>query len=163
MSEAPATGAALYFEDLVVGDTFLTSEMEISAEEIVDFASRWDPQPFHIDPEAAKDSYFKGLVASGWHTAAITMRLVVREGFIFADGMIGVTGDIAWPTPTRPGDRLSVAGVVLSTWRSDKWLDRGFAEVRWETSARDHTVKLRFTCTVMIFTRAGLSTRRPHS
>src|ERR1700712_4644683 len=103
----------LYLEDLQVGDVFTSGEITVTAEEIVAFASRYDPQPFHTDPEAAKNSFFGGLAASGWHTAALTMSLVVTQGPQFSGGTIGAGGELNWPTPTRPGDRLHVRVTVL--------------------------------------------------
>ena len=98
-------GAGLYLDDLGVGDTFESGLYEMTAERIIAFAQGYDPQPFHTDPEAAKATFFAGLAASGWHTAAVTMRLMV-ESVPFANGTIGAGGDLRWPEPTRPGDVL---------------------------------------------------------
>ena len=97
----------LWLDDLSVGQEFHSREHPLDAEQIVDFASRFDPQPFHLDPEAARHSYFQGLAASGWHTMAITMKLLV-ESIPLAQGIIGAGAEIAWPRPTRPGDILRV-------------------------------------------------------
>src|SRR4051794_28343510 len=101
-------GAMLYFEDLRVGQRFVSDTHRIDEEQIRAFAQQFDPQPFHLDAEAAKASLFKGLVASGWHTAAITMRLLVESGLPIAGGIIGAGGEINWPNATRPGDVLQV-------------------------------------------------------
>lgn len=122
----------LYLEDLGAGQTFVTGSATITAEDIVAFARQFDPQPFHLDPEAAKDSLFGGLAASGWHTAALTMRLLV-EGFPLASGIVGAGGEIAWPRPTRPGDVLTVHVEVLEVAPSKSRPDRGLVVTRSET------------------------------
>src|SRR6516164_2008095 len=91
----------VYLEDLTVGAVFTSSEYPLDVEQIREFAQRFDPQPFHLNEETAKDTFFGGLAASGWHTAAITMRLLV-ESLPFASGVIGAGGEITWPRPTRP-------------------------------------------------------------
>lgn len=122
----------LYLEDLHPGQTFVTGSATITAEDIVDFARRFDPQPFHLDADAAKESLFGGLAASGWHTAALTMRLLV-EGLPLAGGVIGAGGEIAWPRPTRPGDELTVHVEVLDVAPSSSRPDRGMLTTRSET------------------------------
>lgn len=107
----PTFDEPIHLDDLAVGDLFLSGEHLLDAEQIIAFASQFDPQPFHLDPELAQDTFFKGLAASGWHTMAITMRLLV-ESVPFAKGIIGAGGEIAWPRPTRPGDRLRVESTV---------------------------------------------------
>ncbi|WP_271078804.1 MaoC family dehydratase [Aurantiacibacter sp. MUD61] len=95
----------IYLDDLSVGDTFESDEYEMTEERIIAFARDYDPQVFHTDPEGAQETFFGGLAASGWHTAAVTMRLMVQS-VPFANGTIGAGGDLRWPEPTRPGDRL---------------------------------------------------------
>lgn len=102
----------LYVEDLSVGMTFASAPVKISEADIIAFAKEYDPQPFHIDPEAAKHTVFKGLAASGWHTMALTMRLIV-ECAPLAGGIVGFGGEISWPRATRPGDELSVECEIL--------------------------------------------------
>src|SRR5262249_32601175 len=102
----------LYFDDLQVGQRFTSGTHEIEEEQIRTFAKQFDPQPFPLDPEAAKETFFSGLVASGWHTAAITMRLLVESGMSIAGGIIGAGGEIAWPKPTRPGAILHVESEI---------------------------------------------------
>jgi acyl dehydratase len=85
----------------------------MDAREIRAFAQEFDPQPFHLDEGAAQASVFQGLAASGWHTAAVAMRLLVTGGLPLADGIIGLGGEIAWPKPTRPGDVLHVESEIL--------------------------------------------------
>ena len=95
----------IHLEDLTVGRRFTAGPVTISEAEIIDFARRYDPQPFHTDPgAAAAHPLFKGLAASGWHTAAISMALVVQALGELAGGIIGGGGELQWPRPTRPGD-----------------------------------------------------------
>jgi acyl dehydratase len=96
---------ALYLEDLSVGQRFESRPHCLDAEQIKKFAAEFDPQPFHLDETAAAGSLFGGLAASGWHTAALTMRLLV-ESVPLADGLVGAELELAWPKPTRPGDTL---------------------------------------------------------
>jgi acyl dehydratase len=102
----------LYLEDLAVGQTFRSGEHALDAEQIIAFARQYDPQPFHLNAEAAKNTFFQGLAASGWHTMAITMRLLV-ESLPFAHGIIGAGGEISWPRPTRPDHVLHVQSKLL--------------------------------------------------
>src|SRR5215471_7186376 len=96
----------LYLEALAVGRRFTSATHGIDAAQIKAFAGQFDPQPFHLDEETAKGTLFAGLAASGWHTAAITMRLLVESGLPLAGGIIGAGGEVNWPKPTRPGDVL---------------------------------------------------------
>ena len=97
------------------------------------FAGQFDPQPFHLDDATAKDTLFAGLAASGWHTAAITMRLLVDGGAPIAGGVVGAGGEIAWPKPTRPGDILQVKSEILDVTPSRSRPDRGMVTMRSET------------------------------
>ncbi|MEJ8849724.1 MaoC family dehydratase [Variovorax rhizosphaerae] len=123
----------LYLDDLKVGDRFASEGHEIDAEQIKAFAKLFDPQLFHTDEEAAKNSFFGGLAASGWHTAAITMRLLVTSGLPLADGIIGAGGQLSWPHPTRPGDVLRVETEVMEIVPSRSRPDRGMVTMRCET------------------------------
>jgi acyl dehydratase len=123
----------LYFDDLKVGDTFTTGTHEVSATDIKRFAAEFDPQPFHLDDEAARDTMFGGLAASGWHTAAITMRLLVSSGPKLANGVLGAGGEIAWKMPTRPGDVLHVESEVVELTPSRSRTDRGMLVLRSRT------------------------------
>jgi acyl dehydratase len=106
--------APLYFEDLAVGQTFGTGTISVEPEAIKAFAAEFDPQPFHIDEGAAGGSLFGGLVASGWHTAALTMRLLVGGDLKVVGGLIGMGAeDLRWPRPVHPGDVLRVVSEVL--------------------------------------------------
>lgn len=122
----------LFLEDLHVGQTFVTGSVTLTAEAIKAFARDYDPQPFHLDEEAARDSLFGGLAASGWHTAALSMRLLV-DGLPFARGLIGVGGETTWPRPTRPGDTLTVHVEILDIAPSKSRPDRGMVRTRNET------------------------------
>jgi acyl dehydratase len=94
--------SSFYLDDLQIGQRFVSREHIIDEEQISAFAPQFDPQPFHLDSEAPNGSIFGGLAASGWHTAAITMRLLVEAGLPLAGGIVGAGGEIAWPNPTRP-------------------------------------------------------------
>ena len=102
-----------YFDDLHVGQRFISGTHLIDEEQIKAFARQFDPQPFHLDSQAAKDTMFEGLVASGWHTAAITMRLMVENGLQIAGGLVGAGAELTWPKPTRPDSTLHVESEIL--------------------------------------------------
>jgi acyl dehydratase len=124
--------APLYLEDLHVGQTFVTDSLTVTTDQIKAFACEFDPQPFHLDEEAARDSLFGGLAASGWHTAALTMRLLVGA-LPLAGGVVGAGGETTWPRPTRPGDTLTVHVEVLEVTPSRSRPDRGMIRTRSET------------------------------
>src|SRR5438045_3703306 len=106
MSDVPS--ALLYYDDLAVGRSYRGGSVDVTAEEITDFGARYDPQPFHLDASAAEKSVFGGLVASGWLTASLTMRLMMTGEFTFVGGAVGLgVESLQWPEPVRPGDRLS--------------------------------------------------------
>jgi acyl dehydratase len=113
-----------------VGQRFTSKTHVVDAVQIKAFARQFDPQPFHLDDDAAKDSLFSGLVASGWQTAAITMRLLVEGGLPLAGGVVGAGGELSWPRPTRPGDVLQVESEVLEIIPSRSRPDRGVARIR---------------------------------
>src|SRR5215813_4617904 len=123
----------LYLDDLHIGQRFISGTHLIDEEQIKAFAREFDPQPFHLDAEAAKGTLFEGLVASGWHTAAITMRLLVQSGLPIAGGIIGAGEEITWPKPTRPGAVLQVESEIVELKPSRSRPDRGLATVRSET------------------------------
>ncbi|HEY7980908.1 MAG TPA: MaoC/PaaZ C-terminal domain-containing protein [Candidatus Eremiobacteraceae bacterium] len=104
-----------YFEDFAVGDAFETGSLHVSEADIIEFARSFDPQPWHVDPRAAASSPFNGLVASGWHTAAVTMRLIVDSGVLRATGILGLGVDgLRWPKAVRPGTTLRVGVAVAA-------------------------------------------------
>jgi acyl dehydratase len=123
----------LTLDDLYVGQRFTSGSRVLDAEEIKAFAREYDPQPFHLDEEAAKGTLFGGLAASGWHTMAVSMRLMVDGGLPLAGGIIGAGGSIEWPKPTRPGDTLTVVSEVVEIKPSRSRPDRGMVTVRGET------------------------------
>jgi acyl dehydratase len=126
-------GKRYYLEDLHVGQRFTSATHEIDTAQIKAFAREFDPQPFHLDEEAAKTTLFGGLAASGWHTAAISMRLMVKTGLPLAGGILGAGGEINWPKPTRPGDILQVVSEIEEITPSRSRPDRGMVRVRNET------------------------------
>jgi acyl dehydratase len=128
----------LYFEDLPVGRRLRSGSHTVTAEEIVAFAAQYDPQPFHLDDAGAAGSLFQQLAASGWHTAAMTMRLQVDGGLPVAGGIIGSRSDeLRWPRPVRPGDTLHVETEVLEARQSTSRSDQGWVKVR-STTVNQH-------------------------
>jgi acyl dehydratase len=123
----------LYLEDLTVGQRFTSDSLTVDAAAIKAFAAEFDPQPFHLDETAAATSLFGGLVSSGWHTAALTMRLLILGGLPIAGGIIGGGGEIGWPRPTRPGDVLTVETEILEITPSKSRPDRGMIVMRSQT------------------------------
>jgi|SRR6185312_10696740 len=123
-----------YLEDFAVGQTFGSGRTRIDEARIKAFASEFDPQPFHLDEEAARTSIFQGLAASGWHTAALTMRLLVESELRPAGGLIGAGFDeFRWPRPVRPGDELRVESEVLEVRPSKSRPGQGLVKVRMTT------------------------------
>jgi acyl dehydratase len=123
-----------YLEDFAAGQTFGSGRLRVDKERIKSFAGEFDPQPFHLDEEAARDSVFQGLAASGWHTAALTMRLLVESEFKPAGGVIGAGFDeFRWPRPVRPGDELHLEIEVLEARPSKSRPDQGLIKVRTTT------------------------------
>jgi len=123
-------GARLYLDDLQVGQRFQSGTYAIDEGQIKAFAAEFDPQPFHLDERAAHASIFKGLAASGWHTAAIAMRLLVDGGLPFAHGIVGLGGEVAWPRPTRPDDILHVESEIVEITPSRSKPHQGIVTVR---------------------------------
>lgn len=120
----------LYYEDLVPGRAFRCGPITVTEADIVRFAREFDPQPFHLDPVAARDSLFGGLAASGWHTAALCMRLFVG-GVQIAGGTIGMGMEaLRWPRPVRPGDTLTLESEVVEARLSRSRPDQGLVKVR---------------------------------
>jgi acyl dehydratase len=143
----------LYLEDFSVGQSFTSPSRTIEAEAIKAFARDFDPQPFHTDEAAAQNSFFQGLAASGWHTAAVTMSLLVQSGMPIAGGLIGAGGEIQWPRPTRPGDVLTVTSEVMAVTPSRSRPDRGFITLRSETrNQRGEAVQI-LVCKMLVWRR----------
>ncbi|MES1978428.1 MAG: MaoC family dehydratase [Pseudomonadota bacterium] len=146
--------ALLHMDDLQPGMRFKSAEHAIDETQIKAFATQFDPQPFHLEAEAAKTTLFGGLAASGWHTAAITMRLLVGGGLPLAGGIIGASGELSWPKPTRPGDVLQVESEVVSVTPSRSKPDRGMAVMRCETRNQKGDVLQLFTVNVVVNRKA---------
>ncbi len=121
---------SLYLDDPTVGQRFASATYTVDAAEIQRFAAEYDPQPFHMDETAARETLFGGLVASGWHTAGMMMRLIVGGGLPIAGGIIGSGGELLWTKPVRPGDTLHVESEVLEITPSRSKPDRGMVVVR---------------------------------
>src|SRR5205823_6027227 len=122
-----------YFEDLAVGQKFASPTLSVDAAAIAAFAAEFDPQPFHLDDAAARNTMFEGLAASGWHTAALTMRLCVASDFRPAGGILGIGGDLNWLKPVRPGDELRVEMQIIETRESRSRPGHGVVKVRIAT------------------------------
>jgi len=124
----------LYLEDFAAGQKYGSGKLRVDAAAIKDFAAAFDPQPFHLDEEAARASFFAGLSASGWHTAALTMRLLVESAMRPAGGIIGVRADeLKWPRAVRPGDELEVEAEVLEVRPSGSRPGQGYVKFRTTT------------------------------
>ena len=146
------TAQKLYLEDLSEGLVYESAEVKLEAAQIQAFAREFDPQPFHLDDAAARDTLFGGLAASGWHTAAVTMKLLVQS-LPLAGGIIGVGGDIAWPRPTRPGDVLRVISTILTVERSRSKPGRGIVTVESETRNQHDDICQRLIARLVVFER----------
>jgi acyl dehydratase len=140
----------LYLDDLLVGQRFISRTHIIDEAQIKAFARQFDPQPFHLDADTAKDTLFAGLVASGWHTASITMKLMVESGLPLAGGIVGAGGELAWPKPTRPGDTLQVESEVVEITPSRSRPDRGMAKVRSLTRNQRNEIVQELTAKLIV-------------
>jgi acyl dehydratase len=126
--------AERYLEDFAVGQTFDSGRLRIEKERSKTFGAEFDPQPFHLNEDAAHGTIFQGLAASGWHTAATTMRLLVKSELRPAGGIVGAgLGEFRWPRPVRPGDELRVESEVLEVRPSKSRPDQGLIKVRTTT------------------------------
>jgi acyl dehydratase len=145
----------LYFEDFEPGQVLDLGSRSVTEDDIVAFARQWDPQPFHVDPEAARDSVFGGLIASGWHTGAMWMRLYV-DSLLDGAASMGSPGieELRWLAPVRPGDTLAGRLTVLEATPSERRADRGTIRIRGEMVNQDGVV-------VMAMTSRGHFRRRP--
>jgi acyl dehydratase len=145
----------LYWEDMQAGEVVELGSVDVTEEEIVDFARRYDPQPFHVDPAAAAESVFGGLIASGWHTGAMWMRLYVNSllGSSSAQGSPGIE-ELRWLAPVRPRDTLHGRLMVLETTPSERRPDRGTVRIRGEMVNQDGV-------TVLSMVSRGHFGRRP--
>ena len=145
-----------YFEDVEVGETREFGEYHVTQEEIIEFAEQYDPQPFHVDPEAAKDSVFGELVASGWHTAAICMRMTV-DGLVEDRAGMGARGvdELRWKQPVRPGDTLHLRTAVIDKRPSESHPDRGYVDTHMEGINQDGDVVISWIGLGMVARREG--------
>ena len=153
--QQPGARRALYLDDLNVGDRFTSGEHALDAAQIKTFALQFDPQPFHTDDEAAKASLFQGLAASGWHTAAITMRLRVDSGMPLAEGLIGSGGELHWAQPTRPGDVLHVESEVMQIVPSRSKPGRAMVQMHCRTLNQRGELLQSFTPKLVVNQRPG--------
>ena len=151
--QAPST--ALYLDDLSVGQRFSSPTLTVRAEAIKAFAREFDPQPFHVSEESARHTFFGRLVASGWHTAALTMRLNVEGGLPIAGGIIGAGGDIAWPTPLRADDTIHVENEVVAIKPSRSRPDRVIVTIASRTLNSDGAEVQVTTMKLLAFRRAA--------
>jgi acyl dehydratase len=141
----------LWFEDLKIGMRFRSGEVVVDLERVKSFAAEFDPQPFHLDEAAARGSRFGGLVASGWHTAAMTMKLLVASELRIAGGLIGLGVDeLQWPAAVRPGDVLHAESEVLEMQPSRSGAPRGIIVVRTTTFNQDGTVIQQMTAKMLV-------------
>lgn len=143
-----------YFEDYVPGLSFDCGSFTLDQAEIIAFGEEYDPQPFHVDPEAAKDGPFGGIIASGWQTTSMMMRKVVG-GFLSAESSLGAAGvdEIRWPRPVRPGDTLDVRAAVLEARRSRSKPDRGIVRSRLEVTNQDGDIVMTVIATNFVLAR----------
>jgi acyl dehydratase len=143
----------LYLEDLYVGQRFTSGTYRMDEERIKAFAAEFDPQPFHLDRTAAQGTVFGGLAASGWHTAAVAMRLLVTGGLPLGNGIIGLGGELAWPKPTRPGDTLRVESEVIEIVPSRSKPNQAVVRVKSTTLNQDGEPVHEFAAKVLVFKR----------
>ncbi len=149
-ADTPNSDEPFYLDDLHVGQRFTSGSHVLDAAQIKAFASEFDPQPFHLDDEAAKATLFGGLAASGWHTAALTMRLLVQNGLPIAGGIVGSGGELSWLKPARPGDTLRVESEIVEVTPSRSRPDRGSVRVRSETRNQHGDVVQTFTARLVV-------------
>ena len=144
--------AMIYFEDLKVGAETDFGTYDVTREEVLEFATKYDPQPFHLSDEAAAKTHFGRIAASGWHTAAMTMRMLV-DSVPLADGLIGAELQLAWPRPTRPGMILQLFAEVVDIRPSRSKPDMAIVTMRNETRDQDGEVLQLFTVKMPVFKR----------
>jgi acyl dehydratase len=152
----------LYLEDLAAGQTFRSGRLKVDEAQIKSFAAVFDPQPFHLDEAAARESLFGELIASGWHTAALTMRLLVGGEFKPVGGLIGAGVDeLRWPKPVRPGDELHLVSEILDVRASKSRADRGLIKVKITTfNQNDEPVQM-FVGNLVVSRRPAANGRTP--
>src|SRR5437016_11090346 len=152
-----------FLEDFAVGQTFRSGRVRIDMERIKTFAAEFDPQPFHLDAEAARDTVFRGLAASGWHTAALTMRLLVESEFNPVGGIVGAGfEELRWPLPVRPGDELRVESEVLEVRPSKSHPQQGLIKVRITTLNQNGEAVQVFVANLIVPRRSAEYLRQQH-
>src|ERR1700719_1021539 len=148
-----------YFEDIKAGERFKSGTYSVSQEQIINFAREFDPQSFHLDGAVADQTMFKGLIASGWHTAAITMRLFV-QALNFAEGAIGLGVDeLRWPNAVRPGDRLQVETEIVDLRVSRSKPSHGVVRLRYVTTNQRDEIVQTMTASALVLRRSAGITR----
>jgi acyl dehydratase len=145
--------ARLYLEDLSIGQRFVSSSFQMTEERVQSFAAEFDPQPFHLDPNIARATVFQGLAASGWHTAAVAMKLLVEGGLPLGNGIIGLGGELQRPNPTRPGDTVRVESEVIEIIPSRSKPNQGVVRVRSTMLNQKNDPVYIFSAKILVFKR----------
>ncbi len=145
----------LYLDDLQPGMTFSAGPVTVTEEAIIAFAKEYDPQPFHTDPERAKATVFKELIASGWQTVCVTMRLLVEASAPLAGGLVGYGAEISWPKPVRPGDELRVVSEIIAITPSTSKPNQGIVTLKTTTANQNGD-------SVQVMTSKNLVFKRGH-
>ncbi|HTQ55266.1 MAG TPA: MaoC family dehydratase [Bryobacteraceae bacterium] len=156
MNSQEQPGQPLYLDDMHVGQRFISDAYRMESGRMLEFAAEFDPQPFHLDAAAAEVSVFRGLAASGWHTAAVAMRLMVTGGLPLAAGIIGLGGEIAWPRPTRAGDMLHVESEIVEISPSRSKPNQGVITVKSSMLNQEGQAVYVFTAKILAFARPGV-------
>jgi acyl dehydratase len=157
-SRQRSNAGPLYVEELSVGDEFRSTEYVVGENQIKEFAKQYDPQPFHLDAVAAQKTLFGGLVASGMHVASITMHLLIKGGGLpVACEFVGLSSEIVWPNPTRPGDVLHLETTVMSVTPSRARPDRSILAYRCNTVNQHGAVVQRLLSRVIVLHKNGRS------
>lgn len=141
-----------YLDDIEVGQRFVTGTYVVDEQQIIAFAQQFDPQPFHLDAQSAQNTIFGGLVASGWHTASLTMRLML-EAFPIGNGSIGLGCEVSWPNPMHPGDIIHTEGEIRAIKPSRSQNDRGIVTLYAETKNQDYEVVQKLSANLLLFKR----------
>ena len=145
----------MYLDDLYVGQRFTSATYRMEEADMMTFAATFDPQPFHLDRQAAESSVFKGLAASGWHTASVAMRLLVTGGLPLAEGIVGLGGEIEWPKPTRPGDIVHMESEITEITPSRSKPDRAVVKVRGTMFNQDQEAVYRLSAKLLVSRRTA--------
>jgi acyl dehydratase len=157
MSSDSTSSGNLYLDDLHVGQIFTSGSYVMEEARMKSFAAEFDPQPFHLDEAAANGSVFRGLAASGWHTAAASMRLMEDGELKIAGGLIGLGGEIVWPRPTRAGDTIRVSSEIVEIVPSRSKPNQGIVKVRNATLNQNGEEVQVFTAKLLVFKRPTLN------